>query len=50
MAIVIGPGIVIGAGILIGSGEAPPPQPVALLITEDGLDLQTEVGDDLTTE
>jgi len=49
MSIVIGPGIVIGSGIFIGSGEAPV-QPILLLITEDGLDLQTEVGDDLTTE
>ena len=50
MAIVIGPGIVIGAGIVVGIGDGPPPQPIALLITEAGLDLQTEVGDDLTTE
>jgi len=49
MSIVIGPGIEIGAGIFIGSGDAPV-QPVMLLITEAGLDLQTEVGDDLTTE
>jgi hypothetical protein len=50
MSIVIGPGIVIGAGIVVGIGDGPPPQPIALLITEAGLDLQTEVGDDLTTE
>jgi hypothetical protein len=50
MAIVIGPGIVIGAGIVVGIGSGPPPQPILLLITEAGLDLQTEVGDDLTTE
>jgi hypothetical protein len=49
MSIVIGPGIAIGAGILVGLGEAPV-QPILLLITEAGLDLQTEVGDDLTTE
>ena len=49
MSIVIGPGIVIGAGIFIGLGEAPV-QPIMLLITEAGLDLQTEVGDDITTE
>ena len=47
MPIEITPGITITAGLTFASGT---PQPVELLITEDGLDLQTEVGDDLTTE
>ena len=48
MAIEITPGITITAGLTIRSSE--PPQPATLLTTEAGLDLQTEVGDDLTTE
>ena len=47
MAIQIGPGISIGPGINI---ESPAAAPVVLIITEDGLDLQTESGDNLTTE
>jgi hypothetical protein len=47
MPIEITPGITITAGLTFASGIL---QPVELLITEDGLDLQTEVGDDLTTE
>lgn len=47
MPIEITPGITITAGLTFASGT---PQLVELLITEDGLDLQTEVGDDLTTE
>jgi hypothetical protein len=47
MPIEITPGITITAGLTFESGT---PQPVAIMITEDGLDLQTEVGDDLTTE
>lgn len=46
MDIEIGPGIFIGPGIIIGSE----PVPILLIITEDGLNLQTESGDDLTTE
>ena len=45
MAIEITPGITITTGLFFGANDAP-----AQLITEDGLDLQTEVGDDLTTE
>jgi hypothetical protein len=46
MAVEIGPGIDIGPGVFIGD------EPVRSLqiITEDGFDLQTESGDDLTTE
>jgi hypothetical protein len=47
MPIEITPGITITAGLTFESGE---PQLVAIMITEDGLDLQTEVGDNLTTE
>jgi hypothetical protein len=47
MSIEITPGITITAGLTFESGT---PQPVEIMITEDGLDLQTEVGDDLTTE
>jgi hypothetical protein len=47
MPIEITPGITITAGLTFESGT---PQPAMLLITEDGLDLQTEVGDNLTTE
>jgi hypothetical protein len=47
MPIEITPGITITAGLTFASGT---PQLVELLITENGLDLQTEVGDDLTTE
>jgi hypothetical protein len=47
MPIEITSGITITAGLTFASGT---PQPIMLLITEDGLDLQTEVGDDLTTE
>jgi len=46
MDIEIGPGITIGPGIFIGSE----PIPILLIITENGFDLQTESGDDLTTE
>jgi hypothetical protein len=45
MPIEITPGITITAGLFIDTGQS-----VMLMITEDGLDLQTEVGDDLTTE
>ena len=46
MAIEIGPGIDIGPGVFIGD------EPVRslLIITEDGLNLDTESGDDLITE
>ncbi len=47
MPIEITPGITITAGLTF---ESAIPQPVMLLITEAGLDLQTEAGDDLTTE
>jgi hypothetical protein len=47
MAIEIGPGIELGPGFIIGYLE---PTPVLLIITENGVDLQTESGDDLTTE
>ena len=47
MPIEITPGITITAGLTFASGT---PQLVEIMITEDGLDLQTEVGDDLTTE
>jgi len=49
MPIEITPGITITAGLVIGAGDAPI-QTATLLITEGGLDLQTEVGDNLTTE
>jgi hypothetical protein len=49
MPIEITPGITITAGLTFVSSDAPI-QPATLLITEAGLDLQTEVGDDLTTE
>jgi hypothetical protein len=49
MPIEITPGITITAGLTFESGNAPI-QTATLLITEAGLDLQTEVGDDLTTE
>jgi len=46
MAIEIGPGIDIGPGIILGD------EPVRslLIITEAGLNLDTESGDDLITE
>jgi hypothetical protein len=46
MAVEIGPGIEIGPGVFIGD------EPVRslLIITEDGLNLDTESGDDLITE
>jgi hypothetical protein len=47
MAIEIGPGISIGSGINI---ESIPPSPIMLIITENDLDLQTESGNDITTE
>ena len=47
MPIEITPGITITAGLTFESGT---PQLVELMITENGLDLQTEVGDNLTTE
>jgi len=47
MAIEIGPGITIGSGVEISST---PPPPILLIITESELDLQTESGNDLTTE
>ena len=51
MAVEIGAGIDIGLGICIGEGcEVFPPGPVLLIITEDDLYLQTEYGDNLTTE
>jgi hypothetical protein len=49
MPIEITPGITITAGLTFAS-SADPIQTATLLITEGGLDLQTEVGDDLTTE
>jgi hypothetical protein len=47
MAIEIGPGITIGAGVEISSF---PPLPILMIITESELDLQTESGNDITTE
>jgi hypothetical protein len=47
MAIEIGPGITIGAGVVISSS---PPPPILMIITESELDLQTESGNDITTE
>jgi hypothetical protein len=47
MAIEIGPGITIGAGVEISSF---PPPPILMIITESELDLQTESGNDITTE
>jgi hypothetical protein len=46
MAIEIGPGIEVGPGITLGD------EPVRslLIITEDGLNLDTESSDDLITE
>ena len=46
MDIEIGHGITIGPGIFIGSE----PVPILMIITENEFDLQTESGDDLTTE
>ena len=46
MAVEIGPGIEIGPGVIIGD------EPVRslLIITENGLNLDTESGNDLITE
>jgi hypothetical protein len=46
MAIEVGPGIDIGPGVLLGDEPARSLQ----IITENGLDIQTESGDNLITE